>query len=155
MGSQRDDKHMQVRQHKHMALSLDMHTVQPPTCPQCPMHVWPRCRHCYSHRRPAHSSMLRRDAKPNCTAYIPTCRPSWGLAGVVGVIVTGLALLVEGEADYDGLGFSLVMTASCLSGLRFTLTQVLLHGHGHTNTGEERVPSRDLTAWQGVKACCE
>lgn len=68
-------------------------------------------------------------------AHACVCRPSWGLGGVVGVIVTGLALLVEGETDFDPLGFSLVMTASCLSGLRFTLTQVLLHGHGHTNTG--------------------
>lgn len=27
------------------------------------------------------------------------------------------------------VGFALVMSASCLSGFRFTLTQVLLHGH--------------------------
>eukprot|EP00877_Chromochloris_zofingiensis_P007804 jgi/Chrzof1/3277/Cz12g19080.t1 len=57
-------------------------------------------------------------------------RPSWELAGVVTVIVTGLLLLVYGESEFDLLGFTLVMTASCLSGLRFTLTQVLLHGHG-------------------------
>ncbi|KAG2496800.1 hypothetical protein HYH03_005207 [Edaphochlamys debaryana] len=56
-------------------------------------------------------------------------KPSWGLAGVVFVIVSGLVLLVRGETKFDTLGFGLVMTASCLSGLRFTLTQVLLHGH--------------------------
>ena len=55
-------------------------------------------------------------------------RPSWGLAGVVGVIVSGLLLLVKGEAKFDATGFALVMTAACMSGLRFTLTQVLLHG---------------------------
>eukprot|EP00879_Flechtneria_rotunda_P012185 GHRR01012726.1.p1 GENE.GHRR01012726.1~~GHRR01012726.1.p1 ORF type:complete len:284 (+),score=81.44 GHRR01012726.1:382-1233(+) len=56
------------------------------------------------------------------------CRPSWGLAGVVAVIVTGLLLLVQGEAEFDATGFVLVMSASCMSGLRFTLTQLLLHG---------------------------
>jgi len=46
------------------------------------------------------------------------------------VIVTGLLLLVKGEAKFDPTGFALVMTAACMSGLRFTLTQVLLHGRG-------------------------
>eukprot|EP00198_Chlamydomonas_reinhardtii_P001099 XP_001690434.1 predicted protein [Chlamydomonas reinhardtii] len=55
--------------------------------------------------------------------------PNWELMAVVLVIVSGLALLVRGETKFDMLGFGLVMTASCLSGLRFTLTQVLLHGH--------------------------
>ncbi|GBF93418.1 sugar phosphate phosphate translocator [Raphidocelis subcapitata] len=57
-------------------------------------------------------------------------QPSWSLAGIVAIIVTGLLLLVEGEAKFDATGFALVMTAACMSGLRFTLTQVLLHGHG-------------------------
>ncbi|KXZ53955.1 hypothetical protein GPECTOR_6g874 [Gonium pectorale] len=56
-------------------------------------------------------------------------KPSMHLAAVVLVIVSGLVLLVRGETKFDLLGFGLVMTASCLSGLRFTLTQVLLHGH--------------------------
>lgn len=45
------------------------------------------------------------------------------------MIVSGLLLLVRGEADFDTTGFVLVMSASCMSGLRFTLTQVLLHGN--------------------------
>ncbi|GLC42101.1 hypothetical protein PLESTB_000630800 [Pleodorina starrii] len=56
-------------------------------------------------------------------------KPSIELLGVVVVIVAGLGLLVRGETKFHMLGFGLVMTASCLSGLRFTLTQVLLHGH--------------------------
>jgi solute carrier family 35 protein C2 len=61
-------------------------------------------------------------------SFLP-CSPSWSLAGVVAVIVSGLLLLVRGEADFDTTGFVLVMSASCMSGLRFTLTQVLLHGN--------------------------
>jgi solute carrier family 35 protein C2 len=53
----------------------------------------------------------------------------------VSVIVAGLLLLVEGEARFDGLGFALVMGASACSGLRFVLTQVLLHGHGGEGAG--------------------
>lgn len=65
-------------------------------------------------------------------------KPSWSLVGVVCVIVTGLLLLVKGETKFDLTGFSLVMTAACMSGLRFTLTQVLLHGrsaHGQSPFG--------------------
>jgi hypothetical protein len=63
-------------------------------------------------------------------------RPSWRLGGVVGIISTGLVLLVKGEMKhqhFDLLGFSLVMMASCMAGFRFTITQVFLHG-----TGEHR-----------------
>eukprot|EP00798_Chlamydomonas_sp_ICE-L_P015942 gene15942-22074_t len=56
-------------------------------------------------------------------------KPSWQLGVVVCVICSGLALLVDGETEFDITGFLLVMTASCLSGLRFVLTQVLLHGN--------------------------
>ncbi|GFH23436.1 TPT domain-containing protein [Haematococcus lacustris] len=56
-------------------------------------------------------------------------KPSWELAAVVAIICSGLVLLVEGESSFNAIGFALVMTASCLAGLRFTLTQVLLHGH--------------------------
>ncbi len=45
-------------------------------------------------------------------------RPSWELAGVVAIIASGLALLVEGEESFNMAGFVLVMTASCLSGFR-------------------------------------
>lgn len=69
-----------------------------------------------------------------CCCCLPACRPSWSLAGVVAVIVSGLLLLVRGEADFDTTGFVLVMSASCMSGLRFTLTQVLLHGNRGNNS---------------------
>lgn len=47
---------------------------------------------------------------------------------MVGVISLGLVLLVKGETQFDALGFVLVMSASMLSGLRWTITQVLLQG---------------------------
>ena len=56
------------------------------------------------------------------------CRPSWNLAGVVAIICTGLIMLVAGETQFNLVGFVLVMTASMLSGLRWTITQVLLQG---------------------------
>jgi hypothetical protein len=66
-----------------------------------------------------------------------SCRPSMKLAGVVSIIVVGLVLLVAGETDFDALGFILAMTAACLSGLRFTLTQV---------GGEGAAPAAQLVA---------
>ncbi|KAL3137738.1 hypothetical protein ABBQ38_005002 [Trebouxia sp. C0009 RCD-2024] len=66
-------------------------------------------------------------------------RPSWSLAGVVGIISCGLLLLVYGESNFNPLGFAVVMTASMLSGLRWTITQVLLQGtpgsSGHGASG--------------------
>ena len=63
-------------------------------------------------------------------------KPSWSLAGVVCVICAGLLLLVYGETAFDAAGFALVMTASALSGLRWTITQVLLQGaHGSARAG--------------------
>lgn len=51
------------------------------------------------------------------------------------VISTGLALMVKGETQFDALGFVVVMTASMLSGLRWTITQVLLQGDGSDGHG--------------------
>jgi solute carrier family 35 protein C2 len=58
-------------------------------------------------------------------------KPSWRLGIVVSLISIGLVLMVRGEATFDWAGFSLVMFASFMSGLRFTLTHIFLHGtHG-------------------------
>lgn len=53
---------------------------------------------------------------------------------MVAVICTGLLLLVAGEAEFDLLGFLVVMTASMLAGFRWTITQVLLQGQRHQGT---------------------
>lgn len=66
-------------------------------------------------------------------------QPSWSLAGIVLVIVSGLLLLVAGETQFDVRGFILVMTAAMMAGLRWTITQVLLqgdkNGHGGKHDG--------------------
>lgn len=58
-------------------------------------------------------------------------RPSWRLAGIMGVITSGILLLVYGETKFNFIGFSLVLVAACLAGLRWTLTQLFLQGDAH------------------------
>jgi len=64
-------------------------------------------------------------------------RPSWDLAGVVSIIFVGLLLLVFGESRFNLTGFVCVMAAACLSGLRWTLTQILLQGGAGGATGRD------------------
>lgn len=52
--------------------------------------------------------------------------PTWSLAGTIAIISTGLLMLVAGEVEFDVFGFFLVITAACMSGLRWTITQILL-----------------------------
>ena len=67
--------------------------------------------------------------------YLCVLRPSWSLAVVVLVISMGLGLLVAGETEFNLAGFVIVMVASALSGLRWTITQVLLQGSEAHGTG--------------------
>eukprot|EP00210_Caulerpa_lentillifera_P008463 g8074.t2 len=67
-------------------------------------------------------------------------RPSWGLAGIMGVITSGILLLVYGETKFNFIGFSLVMVAACLAGLRWTLTQVFLQGGDSSHIEMESGP---------------
>lgn len=68
-----------------------------------------------------------------------SCRPSAGLGFVILIICVGLILLVYGEAEFNLAGFIIVMTASALSGLRWTITQVLLQGSSAHGVGEPRL----------------
>lgn len=45
---------------------------------------------------------------------------------IIGVIVIGVVLTVAGEAQFDMTGFILVLMASVMSGLRWSMTQMLL-----------------------------
>jgi len=53
-------------------------------------------------------------------------RISLPLIGVVVLIAMGLFLTVSGETDFNRLGFLLCLSASVLSGLRWTLVQTML-----------------------------
>lgn len=53
-------------------------------------------------------------------------KPSWRLGGIIGVMTVGVVLMVAGETAFNALGFTLLMIASLSSGLRWSLTQMLL-----------------------------
>ena len=59
---------------------------------------------------------------------------------MVGIISCGLLLMVYGETRFNLLGFIIVMVASMLSGLRWTITQVLLQGTGSGGHGASGGP---------------
>lgn len=59
-------------------------------------------------------------------------KPRFLLVAIIVVMVTGVVLTVEGETKFDALGFSLVLIASIVSGLRWSMTQLLLQ---HENMG--------------------
>ena len=53
-------------------------------------------------------------------------RPSWQLAGIILLICVGVVLTVAGETQFNAMGFTLVMGASALSGLRWVLMQQMV-----------------------------
>ena len=59
-------------------------------------------------------------------------KPRFLLIGIILLMVAGVILTVEGETKYDTLGFTLVLVASVVSGLRWSMTQLLLQ---HENMG--------------------
>ncbi|BFZ57506.1 hypothetical protein PYCC9005_004558 [Savitreella phatthalungensis] len=59
-------------------------------------------------------------------------RPTWHLVGVIGLITVGVVLMVATETRFVLEGFLLIMTAAAMGGLRWSLTQMLLHGNPAT-----------------------
>ncbi|GAA5901752.1 hypothetical protein JCM8208_003576 [Rhodotorula glutinis] len=53
--------------------------------------------------------------------------PSWRLVGIILIITSGVVLMVSTETQFDAVGMVQVLTASALGGLRWSLTQLLLH----------------------------
>jgi solute carrier family 35 protein C2 len=60
-------------------------------------------------------------------------KPSWKLAGIISLMTLGVFLMVAGETEFKLGGFLLIMTASASSGLRWSLTQILLIRHPATS----------------------
>lgn len=53
-------------------------------------------------------------------------KPTWRLLGIISVMTVGVVMMVAGEVHFSAIGFILVITAAALSGLRWSLMQVLL-----------------------------
>lgn len=51
---------------------------------------------------------------------------TWKLVGIIAIMTTGVLMMVASEAHFVPIGFFLVILASALSGLRWSLTQILL-----------------------------
>jgi solute carrier family 35 protein C2 len=51
---------------------------------------------------------------------------TWKLIAVISVMTMGVVMMVASEAQFVAIGFILVFLASALSGLRWSLTQMLL-----------------------------
>ncbi|KAL5485417.1 hypothetical protein ACEPAI_8059 [Sanghuangporus weigelae] len=51
---------------------------------------------------------------------------SWRLVGVISLIFVGVLMMVATEAQFELLGFILITSASALSGLRWSMTHLLL-----------------------------
>ncbi|KAI5802001.1 triose-phosphate transporter family-domain-containing protein [Pyronema domesticum] len=53
-------------------------------------------------------------------------KPTWKLVSIIGVMTMGVVMMVASEVKFVVIGFILVILASALSGLRWSLTQLLL-----------------------------
>lgn len=80
-------------------------------------------------------------------------RPTWTLAGVIGVICVGLFMMVMSEVDFVLIGFIQVMLASILGGLRWSLTQILLE-RSDTKTGSLTNPISTIFFLSPIMGVC-
>ncbi|KAI9668418.1 MAG: Triose-phosphate Transporter [Alyxoria varia] len=60
-------------------------------------------------------------------------KASWKLAGIIGIMTVGVIMMVAGETAFSAVGFILLMMASFFSGLRWSLTQMLLRRNPATS----------------------
>lgn len=60
-------------------------------------------------------------------------KASWKLAGIICIMTAGVIMMVAGETAFSALGFALLMMASFFSGLRWSLTQMLLRRNPATS----------------------
>ena len=60
-------------------------------------------------------------------------KASWKLVGIIAIMTVGVVMMVMGETKFSALGFLLLMLASFFSGLRWSLTQILLRRNPSTS----------------------
>lgn len=67
--------------------------------------------------------------------------PTRKLIGIIGVMTAGVVMMVAGEAHFVLVGFLLVLGAAVFSGLRWSLTQLLLRSDkpGRINTNHDPI----------------
>lgn len=65
--------------------------------------------------------------------------PTRKLVGIIGIMTIGVVMMVAGEAHFVLVGFLLVLGAAVFSGLRWSLTQILLRNSGGINTHNDPV----------------
>ncbi|CAN6647034.1 hypothetical protein TRVA0_022S00760 [Trichomonascus vanleenenianus] len=65
-------------------------------------------------------------------------KPTVRLTSIIGVMTIGVIMMVAGETEFKLIGFLLVLGASACSGLRWSLTQILLR-HPARNTLERTI----------------
>jgi solute carrier family 35 protein C2 len=53
-------------------------------------------------------------------------KPTYKLTGIILLITAGVVLMVSSETQFDFWGMIEVLSASCMGGLRWSLTQILL-----------------------------
>lgn len=70
--------------------------------------------------------------------------PSRGLIGIIGVMSIGVIMMVAGEAHFVMVGFLLVLGAAMFSGLRWSLTQMLLRGNSSKGINTHHDPLRTI-----------
>ncbi|KAL9088224.1 MAG: hypothetical protein Q9159_003207 [Coniocarpon cinnabarinum] len=60
-------------------------------------------------------------------------KPSAKLIAIIGLMTAGVVMMVFGETAFSGIGFALLISASMFSGLRWSLTQILLKRNAATS----------------------
>lgn len=70
--------------------------------------------------------------------------PTRQLVGIIGVMTIGVVMMVAGEANFVLIGFLLVLGAAIFSGLRWSLTQLLLRSSENRGINTHNDPLRTI-----------
>lgn len=65
--------------------------------------------------------------------------PTRNLVGIIGIMSIGVIMMVAGETNFVLVGFLLVLGAAMFSGLRWSLTQILLRNKSGINTHNDPI----------------
>lgn len=81
-------------------------------------------------------------------------KATWKIVGIITVMTVGVIMMAAGEANFQALGFVLVLLAAMCSGLRWSLTQILLRRTAsETSWNTRHDPIRTILYLSPVMAC--